>query len=1267
MKKFLLLLLLASGTAVFAKTYYVAPTGGSDSYAGTNIAQPWATWQKAFNTAQPGDTVYFRGGAWKGATTAPILDPTISHGHNGTHAHPICFFNYPGEKPVLDCSSYTATNDKIALGIQNVTYIKFRGLTVANCQQKVSGQWISGISVLTCGNLYFDQVSVTNTGGYGFWTSGYDTLYLVNCDSYNNVDYLASDPGNRSDGFQIASGSEVGDYTLITGCRSWQNSDDGFEINTEREVHFFNNWSFGNGRLVYGNGIGVKIGPSYLSDISKREFHNNVVADNKGFGISHNFLDEGPPVASFYNNSIYKCSMGFNDDPGDWLCSSRGGHTVHRNNIVYNVTDYQCYLEACVYQPEVGPVYNTADHNTWTKLMVSPFCQVNPAYNVTAADFVSLDTTGMSGPRASDGSLPATNFMKLVSGSDLIDTGVDVGLPFNGSAPDLGAFEYGGVTNQKPVTSITVTGAGGSTTITTNLGTLQLSASVLPADASNKTVTWSIANNTGKASINSSGLVTAIANGTVTARATAKDGSGVYGTLTITITNQLILVSGITVTGAGGATAISTSGGTLQLSAVVLPTNASNMTVTWTVTNGTGQATISTGGLVNAVTNGTVTARATANDASGVYGTLSITISNQVILVNGITLTGAGGATTITSDNGTLQLSAGVMPVNATNKTVTWSISSGTDKASISQAGLVTALDNGTATAKATANDGSGVYGTLIITISNQVIPVASIIVTGAGGATLITIIGGTLQLSAAILPSNSTNKTVTWSISSGTDKASISSTGLVTALSNGTAVARATANDGSGVYGTLTLTISNQVIPVTSISVTGAGGATTISTDNGTLQLSANVLPAAATNKTVTWSITSGTDKASISSTGLVTALDNGAAVAMATANDGSGVYGTLTLTISNQIIPVTSISVTGAGGATTISTDNGTLQLIAALLPANATNKSVTWSITSGSDKASISSSGLITAQDNGTAVARATANDGSGVYGTLTLTISNQVIPVTNISVTGAGGSTAISTDNGTLQLIAALLPANATNKTVTWSITSGSDKASISSTGLVTALDNGTAVVRATANDGSGVYGILTFTISNQANQVILVTSIAVTGAGGTTTISSDNGPFQLSANVLPTNATNKTVTWSITSGSDKASISPTGLVTISDTGTVTAKATANDLSEIYGTFVITISDNKNSPSYENLSVKVYPNPASDHINIRIDASTFSADFLQIISLSGTILLQEKLDHDLKEFTIPFNLKQGLYIVQIRSGKMTFFAQKLLVCW
>jgi uncharacterized protein YjdB len=462
---------------------------------------------------------------------------------------------------------------------------------------------------------------------------------------------------------------------------------------------------------------------------------------------------------------------------------------------------------------------------------------------------------------------------------------------------------WDGGTISIPVTSIIISGSGGDTTIATDKGTLQLNAAITPDNATNKTVTWSVTNGTGQATINSSGLVTALVNGTVTALATANDGSGVYGTLVITITNQVILVTGITVAGARGATLISVLGGTLQLSASITPTNATNQAVTWSVTNGTGQATINSTGLVTAVANGTVTARATANDGSGIYATLVITISNQIIPVMGITLTGAGGVTTIITDNGTLQLSAAITPTNASNQAVTWSVTDGTGQATINSTGLVTAVANGTVTARATANDGSGVYGTLMITISTQIIPVTEITVMCVGGATSITTDNGTLQLSTTVLPANATNKAVTWSISSGTDKAFISSAGLVTATDNGTITARAIANDGSGVFGTLLIVISNQVIPVTAIKVIGADRASLITTVGGSLQLSATIIPVSATNQAVTWSITNGTGQASIDATGLVTAISSGIVIARALANDGSGVTATTVITIKRNI----------------------------------------------------------------------------------------------------------------------------------------------------------------------------------------------------------------------------------------------------------------------------------------------------------------------------------------------------------------------------
>ncbi len=723
-----------------------------------------------------------------------------------------------------------------------------------------------------------------------------------------------------------------------------------------------------------------------------------------------------------------------------------------------------------------------------------------------------------------------------------------------------------------PVTSITVTGEGGETTITTENGTLQLTADILPVNATDKTVSWSISEGTGQATISSTGLVTAIANGTVTARATANDGSGVYGTLLITITNQFVPVESITVTGEGGAYLISSLGGTLQLYTEIMPVDATDKTVTWSIINGTGQATISSTGLVTADANGTVTARATANDGSQVYGELVITISNQVIPVENITVSGAGALTSITVDDGTLQLSADISPSNATDKTVTWSITEGTDLATISPTGLVTALDNGTVTARATANDGSGVHGDLVLTITNQVIPVENITVTGEGGLTIINTDNGILQLSAAILPANASDKTLTWSLIPGTGQASINSTGLVTALDNGTVTARATANDGSGVYGDLLITISNQFIPVETITVTGAGGINSITVDDGTLQLYASVLPSNATDKTLTWSIINGTGEATISAAGLVTAVDNGTVTARATANDGSGIFGEYMIILSNQFVPVEDITLTGAGGATLITTLGGTLQLSTAILPSNATDQTVTWSILNVTGQATISTAGLVTAIDNGTVTARATANDGSGIYGELVITISNQVIPVTNITVTGAGGSATINTDNGTLQLDAAIEPSNATDQTVTWSVVNGTGQASISSTGLVTAINNGTVTARATANDGSGVYGTLLITISNQ---VVPVAGITVTGEGGATIINTKGGTLQLNVEIIPSDATNKSITWSLINGTGQASINSTGIVTAISNGTVTARATANDGSGVYGSLEITI--------------------------------------------------------------------------------------------
>jgi len=95
----------------------------------------------------------------------------------------------------------------------------------------------------------------------------------------------------------------------------------------------------------------------------------------------------------------------------------------------------------------------------------------------------------------------------------------------------------------------------------------------------------------------------------------------------------------------------------------------------------------------------------------------------------------------------------------------------------------------------------------------------------------------------------------------------------------------------------------------------------------------------------------------------------------------------------------------------------------------------------------------------------------------------------VPVTDINVSGEGGATTITENGGTLQMIAEVLPENATINTVFWSVNPGTGYASINNDGLLQAISsdagNGTVWVIATAADGSGVKDSTEITISNQS--------------------------------------------------------------------------------------------------------------------------------------------------------------------------------------
>jgi uncharacterized repeat protein (TIGR02059 family) len=437
MKKLLTLAFIATCSFVSAKTYYVAPSGGSDLYPGT-ISQPWATWQRAFDVAQAGDTVFFRGGVWylKPGQTVDLIN---KDGQPGNYIH---FFNYPGEVPILDGSLIVP--DKPASGqftysggpyIDGSNYIHWKGLTIRNFKMVYDRVFVQGIVATNSNFQIFENITVHNIEGRGIYYSPWyapDSTYFINVDVHHCGDVLPlnDELGGWGDGWNA--GVEKGSYMLFDGCRAWSNSDDGFNIWGAGLIEMKNCWSFGNG-LMNGDGSGYKLNPTEDATYMglTRILTNNIAAfntGNTGCGFNENNIGGVAMEGRTYNNTSYQNLIGFMT--GGFLTGNQKNND-YRNNIAYaNTVDVDDNAWS-------GGTFVTDINNTWTD---------GVTFKVTGDDFVLTDKTQalaqMTASRKADGSLPDITFLKLKAGSDLIDAGVNVGLPFYGSAPDIGYSEY---------------------------------------------------------------------------------------------------------------------------------------------------------------------------------------------------------------------------------------------------------------------------------------------------------------------------------------------------------------------------------------------------------------------------------------------------------------------------------------------------------------------------------------------------------------------------------------------------------------------------------------------------------------------------------------------------------------------------------------------------------------------------------------------------------------------------------------------------------
>ena len=406
----------------------------------------------------------------------------------------------------------------------------------------------------------------------------------------------------------------------------------------------------------------------------------------------------------------------------------------------------------------------------------------------------------------------------------------------------------------------------------------------------------------------------------------------------------------------------------------------------------------------------------------------------ETVAVTGITLDKASATLSVGQS---CTLIPTVTPENATDKSVVYTVTSSA-VATVSGNGTVTAVSPGITTVTATTVDG-GFSASCTVTVN--AVPVSAVTLSKSE---LTLNIGATDALTASITPENATNKTLIWS-SSDESVVRVSQTGNIDAVARGTATVTVKTADGdftSACVVTVTARVTGVTLSKGSLSL-GVGASET---------LTASIAPATADNQAVSWS-SSDTSVASVDQNGRVTAHKKGSAVISVITADGvftASCSVTVTVAVTGVTLNQTSASVY----------IGDTLPLTPTVTPSGAA-KTVSWS-SSAPAVATVDIYGRVTAKSAGSAIITVTTAEG-GFTAKCTVTVSERA--VTDISL----NKTALALDNGTSEtLICTVTPANATNKSISWS-TSNPAVAEVTA-GKVTAIGVGVATITARSANG-----------------------------------------------------------------------------------------------------------------------------------------------------------------------------------------------------
>jgi uncharacterized protein YjdB len=622
-------------------------------------------------------------------------------------------------------------------------------------------------------------------------------------------------------------------------------------------------------------------------------------------------------------------------------------------------------------------------------------------------------------------------------------------------------------------------------------------------------VTWSTSN-PNVATINSSGLATAVGAGYVEITAVASDGAIATSDLTVEIAQTTpqtapwisILPSSAGETFIGETTQFTATGNLTGIG------NAQDLTtqVQWLSSNAQ-VATINTSGLATATGAGTTTIIAQSG------GLNAGAIVNVTIAATGAgtpTLTVTPSVATDTFAGETTQFIAsgnltGVgSPQNLTNQ-VTW-VSSNAQVATISAAGLATSVGAGTTTITAESG-GLNATATLSVTV-----PASG---TGSGTPTLTvipssvaeTFAGETTQFTATgnltgIGPLQNLTNQVTW-VSSNVQVATINSAGFATAMGSGTTTIIA---ESGGLDASAILSVSIATSGAPSISVIPNTVTETFAGETTQLTATGNLTgvggPQNLTN-TVNW-LSSNVQVATVSASGLVTTLAAGTTTIIAESgglNASSTVTVTLPATGSGSGTPTLTVTPSSAAetfaGETTQFLATGNLTGVGS--SQNLTNQ-VTW-FSSNVQVATINSTGLATAVGAGTTtIVALSPSGGLNASASMSVTISGLGSGNSIASISVIPGTQTVTSPNQTSQYIAIGTTASGATVDLTdqvaWNTSSAQIAIINATTGLATALGQGTATITAlyaNSTGGTVVAGTATFTVAGgTAEQYTAVT-------------------------------------------------------------------------------------------------------------------------------------------------------------------------------